>query len=215
MHYLHIGKTGGSAVKYALSGHTATPRHAIYLHSHGVTLSDVPVGDGVFFFLRDPASRFVSGFYSRQRQGQPRIFSPWDAAEKVAFEHFDSPNALALALSSDEVAQRDAAEQAMRSIRHVRSFYVDWLGDEAYLRARAADILLVGRQERLAEDFARLRDLLHLGDEVQLPADDVNSHRNPESVDRKLDTSAQENLRHWYRRDYRLIELCAELFGNA
>jgi len=213
VHYLHIGKTGGSAVKYALKAHTESPRHAIYLHSHGVKLSDVPVGDGVIFFLRDPISRFVSGFYSRQRQGQPRIFSPWEPAEKVAFERFDSPNALAAALSSNDDEERTAAEEAMRSIRHVRSSYADWLVDEAYLRSRAGDVLLVGHQERMSEDFERLRGLLKLGDHVQLPGDDVNSHRNPQSVDRRLDPSAQENLKRWYRRDYQLIDVCDELFG--
>ena len=59
-----------------------------------------------------------------------------------------------------------------------------------------------------------LRSLLHLGADVRLPDDDVNAHRNPASIDRKLDPEAQENLRRWYGDDYGLIAVCEELFGN-
>jgi len=76
IHFLHIGKTGGSAIKYALTQYSVSGRYAIYLHSHNFRLRDVPIGESVFFFLRDPISRFKSGFYSRQRQGQPRYFVP-------------------------------------------------------------------------------------------------------------------------------------------
>ena len=37
----------------------------VHLHRHAVRLRDVPVGEKFFFFVRDPVSRFVSGFHSR------------------------------------------------------------------------------------------------------------------------------------------------------
>ena len=76
VHFLHIRKTGGTAVKHALKSHLRTRRYLIFLHKHNVKLKDVPVGDKVFFFLRDPVSRFVSGFYSKQRRGRPSLFLP-------------------------------------------------------------------------------------------------------------------------------------------
>ena len=82
VHFLHIGKTGGTAVKYALKRNLVNKEYMIYLHGHEFKLRDVQKGAKAFFFLRDPVDRFVSGFYSRRRQGQPRIFSPWSQARR-------------------------------------------------------------------------------------------------------------------------------------
>ena len=123
IHMLHIGKTGGTAVKAALQKHPVTRRYVIFPHPHRVRLRDIPEGEQVVFFLRDPITRFVSGFYSRQRQGRPRIFSPWSAAEAEAFGIFHSPNELALALSSASRENKAAAERAMRGIQHIRDFF--------------------------------------------------------------------------------------------
>lgn len=67
VHLLHIGKTGGSAVKHTLKQYPPNNRYAVHLHKHGVKLSDIPKGNMVIFVVRDPVSRFISGFYSRHR----------------------------------------------------------------------------------------------------------------------------------------------------
>jgi hypothetical protein len=208
VHFLHIGKTGGSAVKYALKNNLVSDKYVIYLHKHGVKLRSVPRGDKVFFFLRDPVDRFVSGFYSRKRRGQPRIFSPWTQEEEVAFGRFQTPNQLAVALSSGDKEERAKGQYAMKSIAHVRDSYWNWLESENYLRARHSDILLVGFQENLTQDFETLKSRLNLPDNVKLPDDDILSHRNPRDLDKALDDEALRNLRDWYRNDYRLISLC-------
>ena len=212
VHFLHVGKTGGTAVKHALR-EAPSRRYVVCLHPHHVRLRHVPPGDGVFFFLRDPVRRFVSGFYSRQRQGIPRGHFPWMPEEGVAFSRFATPAALALGLSSNDPAEKDAAERAMRSIRHVKSRYRDWFGDERYFLSRAADILLVGRQETLARDFERLKSLLDLPAHLALPRDAVESHRNPIDLDVTLDDAARANLERWYQEDYRFLALCEERFG--
>ena len=50
-HFLHVGKTGGTAVKEALRNHLDSGRYTIKLHRHKTTLADVPKGEKVFFFL--------------------------------------------------------------------------------------------------------------------------------------------------------------------
>ena len=70
VHILHIRKTGGSAVKESLGPYTMTDKFRIKLHGHSFTLKDVPKGEKVVFFLRDPFTRFVSGFYSRKRKNR-------------------------------------------------------------------------------------------------------------------------------------------------
>src|SRR5262245_41319225 len=117
VHFLHVGKTGGTALKHALAL-TAVSR--VVLHDHTTTLAAIPPGQFVIFFLQEPLSRFVSGFYSRQRQGQPRYFSPWSEDEARAFGRFGTPSDLAAALSSASDEERAAAAAAMTSIQHVR-----------------------------------------------------------------------------------------------
>lgn len=141
-HFLHIGKTGGTAVKFAL-GNASDGAYEIVLHGHGTTLEQVPPGDRFFFVLRDPVERFVSGFYSRQRQGRPRYRSPWSPAEERAFQHFDTPEALAIALSSSDGDARDHALAAMRSIEHVRDAYSVWFKNDRYFESRLKDLLAI------------------------------------------------------------------------
>jgi hypothetical protein len=211
LHFLHIGKTGGTAVKHALTQHSIDSRYAIYLHRHEFRLRDVPMGEQVFFFLRNPISRFISGFYSRQRQGQPRYFSAWKENEKSSFEEFTTPNQLALALSSNDVEKKNRARLAMKTIRHVRDSYWKWFDCEEYFRSRLSDVFFVGRQERLAEDFEILKARLGLPEHLKLPGDDVNAHRTYPQVNKDLDEEAVANLRDWYQDDFRFVALCEDL----
>lgn len=220
VHFLHIGKTGGSAFKHALNKHSANNRYIIYLHPHDVKLRNIPEGESVIFFLRDPINRFVSGFFSRQRQGQPMHFSPWNSDEKNAFEYFDTPNQLAIALSSTDAEEKTRSQKAMKSIQHVRNSYWEWFESEEYLKSRLSDIFFIGFQEHLTEDFEILKSKLGLSESVELPNDNIQAHRNPTNLDKTLKYKAIENLKHWYKDDYKFISLCKEIiecqgFGSS
>jgi hypothetical protein len=211
LHFLHLGKTAGSAVKYAIESY-ANPhtRYVIYLHPHETTLRGVPQGEKFFFFLRDPVTRFVSGFYSRQRQGQPRYFLRWTPAEESAFARFSTPNALAAALSSADVNEKAQAELAMQSILHVKDSYWNWFESAEYLSSRLPDLFFVGFQEQLSADFEILKSKLGLPD-IALPRDEIHAHRNPPHLDKSLDETAIANLRTWYAADFELVDMCEHL----
>jgi hypothetical protein len=235
IHFLHIGKTGGTAVVHALNQrHLCVQSRwvrwnapdlyrlnrpsenkllTVYVHPHNESLRDVPDGEKVFFFLRDPISRFISGFYSRQRQGQPRYNSPWSRHEKIAYQRFRTINQLALALSSTDATEKAMAEKAMQSIQHVRDSYWKWFRGEEYFMSRLADIFFVGFQENLAQDFGILKSKLNLPNDVELPTDDVLAHKNPLDVDKTLDDKAMANLKQWYKDEYRFISLCKEVLS--
>lgn len=214
VHVLHIGKTGGTAVREALCEHTELPACRVYLHWHDTRLRDVPVGDGVVFFLRDPVQRFVSGFYSRQRQGEPRFSAPWSDDERSAFETFGSPEALASALGSADVAIRERAVHAMQSIQHVQASYWNWFESEAYFESRMSDLWFIGFQETLDADFERLKARLGAPAHLSLPTDEVRAHRNPSNLPRTLSAAATAQLERWYARDVELVKRCRQLVDD-
>lgn len=220
IHVIHIGKTGGLAIKEAIRGdirgvrsvyQDVAPGTRIMTHSHHITLRHIPRGDDVVVILRDPVSRFVSGFNSRLRQGLPKHFNAWTTEEARAFERFRTPDELAVALSADDPELRAQARDAMNGIGHVRTHLSDWLGSPELLRSRRGDLLLVGWQETLADDFERLRALIGLPPERRLPADPRIAHQAPADQSRRLSEVAVRNLRAWYRQDDELIDAMARM----
>ena len=210
-HVFHVGKTGGLAVNQALSRYLDRGAYALFLHNHLMTLNCVPRGEKVIFFLRHPIDRFVSGFYSRQRQGRPRYSVPWTPGEADAFSHFKTPRALAGALSSDDPLVREQAARAMDQIQHIKDSYYHWFHSDEYFLNRLDDILFIGFQESLSADFERLRTLLGIPQVATLPDDDIAAHRNPPGLDRNLDACARRNLEAHYAQDIRFYEFCRNL----
>ena len=210
-HFIHIGKTAGTAVSDALERNLSTGDYTIVLHDHGADLKSVPVGEKAFFFLREPVSRFVSAFYSRQREGQPRRYIPWRPEEAVAFARFKTPNELGLALASGDTRVRAEAEHAMTHIYHVRDSFYRWVHDDAYFQSRLSDILFIGFQEQMESDFELLSRKLGLADSARLPSDDTAAHRTPSSLDKRLDPAAQAAIAAWYARDAQFYAYCKSL----
>jgi hypothetical protein len=211
LHFLHIAKSGGTAVRVAITPHRTAGRYRLKQHPHEFAFRQVPAGEKVFFFLRDPIARFVSAFYSRQRKGLPlKVNRDWSPEEEIAFGMFRTPNELAMALASHDGEARQAATNAMCGIFHVKDKFLDCFESEAYFLSRLSDALFIGFQESLTQDFERLKVKLDLPASVQLP-DDVNAHRNPPGLDKRLDDDAIAALRTWYARDYDFYRLCQHL----
>ncbi|MFT7580218.1 MAG: hypothetical protein ACI9MR_001887 [Myxococcota bacterium] len=206
VHFLHVGNTGGTAIKAALTGQVSRTTH-LRFHGHGFLLRHVPRGDGLVFFVRDPVSRFTSGFNSRRRKGQPRHFFEWSEGEAEAFSRFETANDLALALSANHEFHTEA-RRAMRSVRHVRDSYWTWFESEAYFRSRWTDVLCIGSQETFRGSFVALCERLGLSPDLPLPEDEVGANRSPVGQDRHLDPEAVANLRSWFEADYRFVTLC-------
>jgi hypothetical protein len=215
-HFLHVGKTGGTAIKVALRGVADRTRFAVNLHRHAARMSDLPHDEPFFFGVRDPVARFVSGFSSRQRQGRPAHNSPWRPEEAVAFGRFASPEELALAISGGPAGttrktdRYDEAVHAMNAIEHVNQSFWYWFEDDDHLRAATDRVLWIGRQEHLETDLLLLAEVLGLP-ELVLPDTPELAHRAPPGATTALSEEAEANIRLWYRRDYDFLELCDEL----
>jgi hypothetical protein len=211
LNVLHIGKTGGTALKHVLAENQDVSRYQLLFRGHDVTLADVAEGERYMFLIRDPLTRFVSAFNGRLREDRPRYHYPWRDEERVAFAIFQKPDQLAVALSSDDPEERGQAEAAMHGIGHVNTPYTFWFPDESAFRARLGDLFFVGLQDRLDEDFELLRHKLGLPEDVHLPSDETVAHRTPAGYEDQLSERGRANLERWYAWDVGFVRLCREL----
>jgi hypothetical protein len=214
VHILHVSKTGGTAVRDAVraerqagGGRLLSPWGPIRIHPHGFRLRHVPKGDVAILTLRDPISRFLSGFCSRQRKGAPRHLREWSDAERLSFEWFSTPQELADALAEPPGTARHRAEFAMNSIAHLRRRLIAWTGRPAYLLRHLDKVLYVARQETLDDDWERLQELLELPREVVLPHDFVAAHKTIYPYDLALSDMGTAALREWYAEDYEVLRI--------
>ena len=90
----------------------------------------------------------------------PRIFSPWNRAEARAFKRFPTAIGLARGLHAPDRSLSAAARAAMRGVGHVNSRFVDWFVGTDYLLSRLSDVMLIGFQETLQDDFNTLQAIL-------------------------------------------------------
>lgn len=218
VHVLHIRKSGGTAMNFAFKqareragGDLQTPFGPLIKHKHSVKLEDVPDGELAVFAVRDPVTRFVSGFYSRLRKGAPRHHVEWTDAERRAFEWFSSPQELADALASVWPPKRKKAEFAMGAINHLKKPLVWWTGPADDFRSKLPKVLYIARQETLNDDWFRLRSLLRLPSDLELPSDPVQAHRFTGNDDKSLTPKMVGAVKDWYADDYRLLEVVDEV----
>lgn len=99
----------------------------------------------------------------------------------------------------------------MQSIGHVRDSYYYWFLSNEYLLSRLDDIILIGFQETLEADFNRLKSLLNLGDDLNLPVDSVAAHRAPSTQITALSDEARYNLQCWYAADEQFYKMCSAI----
>ena len=207
VHFLHVGKTGGTTVKRMVRQNKLrnTPRGRLVMHQHHTTLPEVLAWNEAntgALFLRHPLSRFVSGFNSRLREGKPAKSIPWKPPERLAFSHFPTPNDLAEGLFCDDPLVEDRATAAMNAMVHSRMHFTHWLRDVDYLESRIDRITFIGFQEHYAEDVARFLRVLGVETEVPVP----HHHQAPDEMSKTLSDQAQENLTRWYAEDLVLYE---------
>jgi len=212
IHFLHIGKNAGtqvSNVSEQLNSLSATK--FIIKQGHDVMLRDIPHDSPYFFSIRSPISRFRSGFYSRKRKGQPRIYSEWSAHDEIAFSEFEHANELAESLFERGERGRKAWA-AMKSIRHTSQNQCDWFSCFGnFLKVRPP--IWIVRQEKFEADLLKFIPLAFSDIDplkIDLSTDEVSSHTNDYSDIPPLSQRAKENLANWYCQDVQFYDMCNE-----
>jgi Sulfotransferase family len=216
VHFIHVSKAGGSVLRYAIrearkknGGKLESQWGPIWGHNHLFRLSDLEPGDMAVFALRDPVTRFLSGFYSRLREGAPRYHIRHTRSERQAFEWFPTPQELADSLAA-RGPKRWRAKLAMQSIGHLKRRQTFWTGKPSYVRENLDRVLYIARQETLSEDWEKLKALLDIPADVALSKDDTIAHRTEYSGDRTLSEKGTKAIRAWYAEDYQLLEIADE-----
>jgi Sulfotransferase family len=180
--FIHIGKTGGTALKSVFRRHVERTGAGIqFLQGHTMSFprmrAEYPELRALFF-VRDPVARIVSDFTDRLRQSRPRHDLPWLPAEAIALKAFATPNELAEGLGSRDPSRRRLAEFAMNAIVHVANRLSDYLGPVSFLQKELNSIFYIGDITTFDHDFAVLKRLLSIDQDIALPNDDVEAHRS-------------------------------------
>ena len=206
--FLHIGKNAGTQVKY-VAKNLLKKGIKIKFYNHKVKLHELPIETKYFFSIREPASRFISGFYSRKRKGMPRLYSEWSLHEKMAFKDFEHANNLAENLFSTDI-KGISALSAIKSISHTGMQQIDYFWRAAYFQIQPPIAII--RQEYFEEDMQKL--LIRIGVETKISTlvtdDNIQSHKNDYSEIPPLSELARNNLKKWYVQDYMFYEYCEE-----
>lgn len=210
IHFLHIGKCAGTQIRNISEQLLALKaERRIVKHSHDVFLKDLPRQAEYFFSIREPISRFRSGFYSRKRKGAPRLHREWTQYERPAFADFEHANDLAESLFA-EGERGLKAWAAMKSIRHTAQNQADWFfWYGTFLDVRPPVWII--RQERFDEDlevFLRRAKLESHGASLELARDSLEAHANDYSGLPPLSERAKDNLRRWYAQDIEFYRMC-------
>ena len=205
IYFLHIGKAAGSQVKAMMAQVNQARRDILFLgQDHDVTLADLPQPADYFFSIRDPITRFRSGFYSRKRRGRPLNDVAWTEYEEAAFTRFEHASELAEALFEPGEVGLDALA-AMKAIRHTAQDQIDWFA----LTGNIFDVrppVWVLRQEHLEADMNVLIERLGIDFTPAPRRDAKGAHANDYDGIPALTEKGQDNLRRWYAQDFAFYE---------
>jgi hypothetical protein len=210
--FLHIGKTGGSALRHVISRHRELGLGpAIDVHGHHTRLIDLcndASNRRVFFVVRDPVKRVVSGLQSRLRKGKWGT-NEWNAAEEEMFARFRTPNEIAEALSSTDAELRRQALLGLNGSVHSRFGLAHCLTSVPFLETVVHRIAFIGHLPTLCADFSSLRRMLGLSDDIDLPGEDhVMFHKTPDTQDCTLSPLGERNIRLAFRHEFPIYEWC-------
>ena len=204
--FLHIGKTAGTQIQH-INQQLESYGSKIIKCNHDIKLKHLKNNIPYFFSIRKPATRFKSGFYSRKRKGQPRIYVEWTKYEAIAFQQFEHANDLAESLfRNDKVGFN--ARAAIKSIRHTGMQQVDWFEGASVFEKRPP--LHIIRQENFEVDMQKLIRSVGLEVNVKdlISTDAKTAHKNEYKDTPELSQLAVENLEKWYIQDHYFYDQC-------
>ena len=156
VYFLHVNKAAGTSAiagirKYAANSKT----HIIVPLPHRYGLASIPRKAKVALFIRNPETRFASGFEHSYRKGFPHYNTNWSKQEIEVFKVFQSFSSLIQSMSSDDQTLRSIALSAWKHVFHLSHPYRHYLATYLFLQKNIDRIVFVGEQENFQSDWAR------------------------------------------------------------
>lgn len=221
--FVHTGKTGGTEVKRRVRAHFGVPKlkepqvigDKIVLLNHSSLKEAIGrFGDpsGLIITYREPAERFVSGFYCRQRMGLPNHRAIWDAREAAAFAHFRSANELAEALTDEDPIRVAAAHFAFMGIRHLRKGYVYHFGNLVNFALDYAEKITMCVETKNLD--LRMPQLLKAVAPDFPNTEEVAERASSVHYDKNISALALKNIQSAWQEEYDYYEFFKQLEGS-
>lgn len=205
IHYLHIGKSAGTRIMGVIDALNAQAGRIVMLRrTHQTALRDLPRCARYFFSIRDPVSRFVSGFYSRLNENRPSLHSPWTFGEDLVFGYYDHAAQLADDLFEPGAVGRRAVE-AMCSLGHAPA-QISWFNEAGCFLSHRPPIWII-RQEHFDSDLDEF--LRRGGFDYAHPKGERSNAASGESRP-ALSEKGRSNLERWYAADLAFYSACEE-----
>ena len=213
VHFIHGGKTGGYLVKKLLHN-VRSDKYEFVLHGINVRLQDIPVGEKVILFVRDPIERYCRAFNNRLSQGGPFYSTPWSEREALAFGRFSDANELAECLSAENKEVQAQAFRAMGAINFVDHPFSEQLGNIEAIAERLDDVIFIGDADAMLDESKRMLRKFKLSDAL---VDEVNADTRryfSSSFSSTLSEGAKLNLQAFYADEIRYLSKLKDLIFN-
>jgi|GEM_PF-2368613 len=144
--FIHIPKTGGTSIGKFGSKVIAGGGKFPIAFPHGWTAEQIfnefPKIE-LYFIIREPLERTISGINSRIRMGRPQYNIVWNVGEAVSFNFFPTAVELLNGLAAQDERIKSAAIFAFKHINHLKHGYEFYFKDAAFIRANADRFPLV------------------------------------------------------------------------
>jgi len=203
VYFLHIGKSGGTALGNKFQNEINPKSELKFVpFGHNVKLYHLDKKQKYIFSVRDPISRYHSGFYSRLRKGMPRIKKEHDFFEKISFFFYKDSNSLAEDLYSSNPMKVLLARFSMCSIIHLNEPISSWFSYEE-LQKHPPEFLF--DQKNLDKDYKKFCQVFNLT-YSKLGKGKVVSHKNDYTGKPELSKLAKQNLKRYFEKDILLYE---------
>ncbi|GMI28715.1 hypothetical protein TrCOL_g12125 [Triparma columacea] len=213
LHFIHIGKTGGTYFVDNMPEMKNAPfnGYSIFNHWHNLKLGNLnsdtqgheKENHRYIFFVRDPVDRWISGFMSRFRVGCPSHCHLGDEEEMQTFHLFPTPNSLA-----EELGTRFGNEANRKTFHTHRtiSYYIKGVDN---LRSMIDRVAFVG-------DFRSMeQDTLFIHESMGMPAHKLSKekvHAAPQLPKKYTELSmlGRCRLEEFLREDYEITDYLFE-----
>jgi len=208
--FLHIAKAGGGSIRQFLApirGRWAGAGHQFDLDTVAEQWPDAPM----FFFVRDPITRFVSGFNNYHRAVVHKGMKLPQDSHIVSYHLFPTANDLAEGLASDDEFTLSAAHYAITHLAFLARHLVHYLGPTENIDRHRDRIAYIGHFEQFDASVEAMREILDLPPYLELPEDEAKAHRSQASLPTYLSDTARAALRDWYAADIVVYEHCVNI----